>query len=327
MKARPPLPALAVPGALSLLLLMLPAAAQGIVPPPAPDASQASALPHGQVQAGDAIRNIYSLPQADGFRRLIELSADGGVPQPTEWRAISHDPNSPTLLHAWWADAGSASDEGQPDIPYSQDPPSGFVNLDRWNIDSSRAFSIAEAAAVEAGIGFDSADYTLRAQEITNEPLWIIGLNTRRGNRVGTVYLSAETGQVKRTIWIDSSLRRRGFSGIEDSALNAQPPATPQLPPVSPPTPAPPVPSSGGVSIDPGAATPGFNPAIPSTTPSRTPGQSPRPDPRATVPRGGEGNSAATPAPPPPAAGPTPPATPPADTGGLLPGEVPAVNR
>jgi hypothetical protein len=83
-----------------------------------------------------------------------------------------------------WSTAGSA--EG------------ATLNISRLNLDSSGAFAVASHIADTSHTHFATADYTLRTDE-RSEPTWIVSLLNRSSHPVGTIYIGATRGTVKRT--------------------------------------------------------------------------------------------------------------------------------
>jgi len=66
------------------------------------------------------------------------------------------------------------------------------------NLDSSGAFALASHTAEASHTPFATADYTLRTDE-RGEPIWIVTLLNRSSRPVGTIYIGATRGTVKRT--------------------------------------------------------------------------------------------------------------------------------
>ncbi len=155
------------------------------------------------------------------LRALVEMRAQDGQSQPWEWEIISHNHLSPNQLRYYWVGGQEATDEGDCDDLYPLKPPAGFINYDKFLLDSNAAFTVAEGAARAARVGFDSVNYTLRARELSDEPLWILDLVDARDFLVGKVYVSGETGSILRTLWIDRKERFRGAPSVDDSAMSA----------------------------------------------------------------------------------------------------------
>lgn len=157
--------------------------------------------------------------------RLVSMKGYEGEPQPAEWEVIIHDPQSPTLLSRFRIGYGYLRREGQVEDLYPAREPAGFIDYAKLRLDSQGAFTIAEAAALQARMGFDSLNLTLRCREYSREPVWILHLINDEGLLVGKVHISANTGLVFRTIWIYRDELRGGQPNVVDSALLPPQPA------------------------------------------------------------------------------------------------------
>lgn len=73
-------------------------------------------------------------------------------------------------------------------------------------IDSSKAFKIANKAAIAASTGFDSLDYSLRPRSDHPAPVWIVNLVDVAGLTVGRVHIAADSGKILRSNWDRESL-------------------------------------------------------------------------------------------------------------------------
>ena len=151
--------------------------------------------------------------------RLVSMKGLGGVPQPDEWEVICHDPRSPTMLHRYRVEPGHVRDEGIVEDAYPTKEPAGFIEYEQLRLDSIGAFTIAEVAATQAKMGFDSLNLTLRCREYSREPVWILQLIDAEGFLVGKVHLSGNSARVFRTIWIYRDELIGGKPRVVDSAL------------------------------------------------------------------------------------------------------------
>ena len=142
-----------------------------------------------------------------------------GVPQPEEWEVICHDPRSPTMLHRYRVEPGHVRDEGFVEDAYPTKEPAGFIDYAQLRLDSIGAFTIAEVAATQAKMGFDSLNLTLRCREYSREPVWILHLIDAEGFLAGKVHLSGNSARVFRTIWIYRDELIAGQPRVVDSAL------------------------------------------------------------------------------------------------------------
>jgi hypothetical protein len=150
---------------------------------------------------------------------LAEMRAQGGIPQPSDWQLLAYDERAPRLLYRFWAGAGRAGDGGVDDTRYPDDVPVGFFSVNQIGVDSVAAFTIAEGEARKARMAFDSCDYLLRVREYSNEPVWRLELLDASRRLVGKLYISANNGEVLRTVWVyrDQRARTDGLPLIIDS--------------------------------------------------------------------------------------------------------------
>jgi hypothetical protein len=92
---------------------------------------------------------------------------------------------------------------GYPGIGSSQP-----IVLTRFKIDSDGAFDIANRQASTRRIGFNWVDYTLRANNVTGAPMWILRLYDNMGAQVGVIQISAEDGSVITPLSSSNLVRR-----------------------------------------------------------------------------------------------------------------------
>lgn len=155
---------------------------------------------------------------------VAELRAKGGVPQPFEWDVVAFDDRAPRLLYRFSVAGGRAADQGVDRQFYPDYAPAGYFSANQIVVDSVAAFTIAEGEARKAKMAFDSCDYVLRVRDFSTEPIWRLDLLDVRRAVVGKIYLSANSGEVLRTIWIyrDPRTRSDGEPMIIDSFAPTQ---------------------------------------------------------------------------------------------------------
>lgn len=147
------------------------------------------------------------------IKKLVAVLGSDGSPTPRAWSFLFQDPDSPTSLSYLAPGAGpEPADEA-----YAKGESPKFFDASRVNLDSTAAFEAANRQASEAKVGFDRLNYELRGMEFTGEPIWTLRLLDAEEHIVGIIHLSAETGKIKRTIW----LRRTARQGVRviDSSL------------------------------------------------------------------------------------------------------------
>jgi len=159
-------------------------------------------------QAVAALERQYG---PEKFDHIVSLRGVGGGPNPREWVVVAYDRESPTTLRSYWADATRVVTQGVNSSYYPARVPAGFVDAGKIKVDSERAFAIVDALAREDGVGFNEVSYTLRALDLTDDPIWVIQLTDARGQLVGRLVLSAESGGVLRRVWLTPAGERRGM--------------------------------------------------------------------------------------------------------------------
>ncbi|MEM9280279.1 MAG: hypothetical protein AAGA96_00495 [Verrucomicrobiota bacterium] len=172
------------------------------------------------VSAREAVGAVSTQFGPGATQWLAEVRARGGIPQPNDWEILAFNDRAPRLLHRFWGGRGRAGDAGVDERRYPVDVPVGYFNLNQVGVDSIAAFTIAEGEARKARVSFDSVDYLLRVREYSTEPIWRLELVDASRRLVGKIYLSANNGEVLRTIWVyhNSPTRPDGRPLIVDSA-------------------------------------------------------------------------------------------------------------
>ncbi len=195
------------------------------------------------VPALSAIHRLQERFGTDNFDRLFEMTGSSGDPQPTEWRVTAVHLLRSVELHEYWADGRRATDEGANEDYYPEKLPKGFFRLSRVKLDSTQAFAVTEQVARDAHIGFDSINYKLHGREYNDEPVWTLTLMNRDEEVIGSVHLSADSGDVLRTVWVRN--RQGDRWRVQDSAAGNAPRPSPSVTgnrerPAGEPEPAPP---------------------------------------------------------------------------------------
>jgi hypothetical protein len=133
---------------------------------------------------------------ADGSARLIEVTGERGVPQPQEWKVLLSDPTARGGIREIVTSGDVIVSQRTPVKGYAGVGSESSIALARLNVDSDRAFDIANKQAIARKIGFSWVDYTLKASADGGVPLWVLRLQNNMGSNVGVVQISAENGSV-----------------------------------------------------------------------------------------------------------------------------------
>jgi hypothetical protein len=132
----------------------------------------------------------------DNSADLVEVIGDRGEPQPQEWKVVLRDPGARGGIREVVASGDVVISQRTPLRGYSEFESQPAIALPRLNLDSDRAFAIANKQAIAKKVGFSWVDYTLRANAAGGSPLWILRLYNGMGSQVGVIQISAENGTV-----------------------------------------------------------------------------------------------------------------------------------
>lgn len=135
---------------------------------------------------------------------ILEVSGVNGQDQPPVWRVITRDPEFTGRFREYHVSQGKITAVG----PLSDDAApvvnrAGLVPTS-VKIDSPQVFHTANEAAKTALVGFDSIDYLLRNKEYSSDPIWVVRLKDYRGQQVGEIVISAQTGHMLQRTWFQN---------------------------------------------------------------------------------------------------------------------------
>ena len=147
--------------------------------------------------AYEALRVVGAQFGRGALNHIVSITGVKGAPQPEKWKIILEDPAARGVRELGIADGKIDSDES-PDRSTAGSAEGATLNVSRLNLDSSGAFAVASHIADTSHTRFATADYTLRTDE-RSEPIWIVTLLNRSSRPVGTIYIGATRGTVKRT--------------------------------------------------------------------------------------------------------------------------------
>ncbi|HEY5742162.1 MAG TPA: hypothetical protein VIS99_06440 [Terrimicrobiaceae bacterium] len=132
----------------------------------------------------------------DSSASLLEVTGERGEPQPQEWKVVLRDPEARGGVREIVASGDVVVSRRTPLRGYSDLSSQSTIVLTRLNLDSDRAFQIANKQAVAQKLGFSWVDYTLRANAVGGSPMWVLRLYDKMGTQVGVTQISAENGSV-----------------------------------------------------------------------------------------------------------------------------------
>ena len=132
----------------------------------------------------------------DPSASLLAVTGERGEPQPQEWKVVLSDPAARGGIREVVASGDVIVSQRTPLKGYADAGSEPAIALTRLNLDSDRAFEIANKQAIAKRIGFSWVDYTLRANAAGGAPMWILRLHDSMGIKVGVIQISAENGAV-----------------------------------------------------------------------------------------------------------------------------------
>jgi len=155
----------------------------------------ASVFAQEQATAYDALRVVGKQFGREAVNRVISVTGVNGDPQPETWKVLLEDRGSRGGVREVEVAGRHIVSERTRRVTGSFE--GARIDTARLNLDSSGAFSVASHTAEKSSTAFSTASYTLRTDE-HGEPIWIVTL--QNGSRpVGTIYIGADRGTVRRT--------------------------------------------------------------------------------------------------------------------------------
>jgi hypothetical protein len=147
--------------------------------------------------AYEALRAVGTELGRGALNHIVSITGVKGNPQPEKWKIVLEDPEGRGVRELQVAE-GKIDSGGSPDRSTTGSTEGATINVSQLNLDSSGAFAVASHTAETSHTRFATADYTLRTDE-RGEPIWIVTLLNRSSHPVGTLYIGATRGTVKRT--------------------------------------------------------------------------------------------------------------------------------
>src|SRR5437870_4326433 len=147
--------------------------------------------------AYEALRVVGTQFGRGALNHIVSITGVKGAPQPEKWKIILEDPEGRGVRELQVAEGKIGSDD-RPDRSTTGSTEGATINVSRLNLDSSGAFALASHTAEASHTSFATTDYGLRTDE-RGEPIWIVTLLNRSSRPVGTIYIGATRGTVKRT--------------------------------------------------------------------------------------------------------------------------------
>src|SRR5213592_591255 len=156
------------------------------------------ALAQEQATAYEALRVVGTQFGRGALNHLVSITGVEGNPQPERWKITLDDPRAPGHVREVEVADGRIASEGTPSRSIAGSTEGAMINTKRLNLDSNGAYAVASHTAEKSHARFATASYTLRTDE-RGEPIWIVTLANKSSRPVGTIYIGASGGTVRRT--------------------------------------------------------------------------------------------------------------------------------
>jgi len=147
--------------------------------------------------AYEALRVVGGELGGYAVHQIVSITGSKGNPQPQKWKIVVEVPEGRGLRKLEIADGKIDSDD-RADRDVAGSTEGATIDVSRLNLDSSGAYAVASHTAEASHTNFATADYTLRTDD-RGEPMWVVTLRSRSSRPVGTIYIGATRGTVRRT--------------------------------------------------------------------------------------------------------------------------------
>ena len=148
------------------------------------------------VTAYEALRAVGNEFGRDALHQIVSIRGSKGDPQPEKWKIALEDPQG-GVRELEITDGKIDSDDGA-ESGVAGSAEGATIDVSQLNLDSSGAYAVASHTAEASHTTFATADYILRTDD-RGEPMWIVTLRNRSSRPVGTIYVGATSGTVRRT--------------------------------------------------------------------------------------------------------------------------------
>jgi hypothetical protein len=157
-----------------------------------------AALAQEHATAYEALRVVARESGRNALHHIVLVRGVEGDPQPKRWNVILERPDTSSGVREVEVRDGRIASEGEPRGSVAGSAEGAAIDIARLNLDSSGAYALASHTAQTSHAKFTTVDYTLRTDE-RGEPVWIVTLLSKSSRPVGTIYIGATRGTVRRT--------------------------------------------------------------------------------------------------------------------------------
>ena len=156
------------------------------------------ALAQENATAYEALSVVGTQLGRGALSHVVSVTGVAGDPQPEKWKIILEDPGARSGVRELQITNERIASDRPAGRQAAGSTEGATIDTARLNLDSSGAYAVASHTAEKSHAQFATVSYTLRTDE-RGEPTWIITLLSRSSRPVGTIYIGATRGTVRRT--------------------------------------------------------------------------------------------------------------------------------
>jgi hypothetical protein len=156
------------------------------------------ALAQENATAYEALRVVSAQLGTDTLNHIVSVTGVEGGPQPEKWKIILEDPGARGGVRELQVADERVTSDRSAGRRAAGSTEGATIDMARLNLDSSGVYAVASHTAEKSHTEFATVSYTLRTDE-RGEPTWIVTLLNKSSRPVGTIYIGATRGTVRRT--------------------------------------------------------------------------------------------------------------------------------
>jgi hypothetical protein len=156
------------------------------------------ALAQENATAYEALRVVGTQLGEGTLKHIVSVTGVEGDPQPEKWKVILENPGGRGGVREIQVADGRIVSDRTPGRSVAGSTEGTTIDTARLNLDSNGVYAVASHTAEKSHTHFATVNYTLRTDE-RGEPVWIVTLLNQSSRPVGTIYVGANRGTVRRT--------------------------------------------------------------------------------------------------------------------------------
>ncbi|HET6408188.1 MAG TPA: hypothetical protein VFG14_09930 [Chthoniobacteraceae bacterium] len=125
------------------------------------------------------------------LNRVVEVRGRAGMPQPQVWKITASDTSARGGLVEADIQRGKIISQRTPTSKGSAGAP---LDLNKLNLDSDGAFTVANQEMEKGNVPFDRIDFVLRSSSQGRAPVWHLDLYDGSRGKIASFDISADTG-------------------------------------------------------------------------------------------------------------------------------------